>query len=514
MTDRGRAWQSWAIPIGLFAIVFLLRLPSLEQPFDNDSGAVAYHARLISRGEPLYGTHHPTHHLPAGYYVYALAFLIFGDSLWAVKFALILWTALAAYLMYRLGALFADEGVGLLAAVFFAVLSSQVFLFGGTAELELFANPVRIVAVLAAMYLVSRDAAPYKYAVVGVLCAVAFMFKAVYLSPLAMAGCTILVEAWRTRGGGVWRKAISRGVWIGIGGVATVLSVVAYFWSLGLLPRLLLVFTIGQKYIGLRSANPLGYASVFLLPFAGIGMSNVALLVLALGGGVMAVRDLFARERSLVALYMSVWLAFSFLEAGFNRAFYTHYYQLLIPPLAWLAAWFVSGVYRAIRSNVPSSKRWGACVGLIVILTVTFGISVWGNRDYYVLYARYRLGLGTYEEFVLGGWPQVDTHEFTRTQALADYVRARTSPADRIYYWSGGVQVYYLADRRCAIDIIWPIYAEATGPYQRIFAEGTKYVIIGESYMIPRPGWLYTELAKNYVLETVIRDQEVYRRLD
>ena len=201
-------------------------------------------------------------------------------------------------------------------------------------------------------------------------------------------------------------------------------------------------------------------------------------------------------------------------EAGISRSFFTHYYQVLVPPLAWLAAWFVTGIYRAISSNVSSLRRWGARVGLIVILAITFGISVWGNRDYYVLYARYRLGLGTYEEFVVDGWPQVDTHEFLRVQELADYVRARTSPADRIYYWSGSVQVYYLADRRCAIDIVWPVYAEATGSYQRIFGEQTRYVIVGDSYLIPRADWLYPELAKNYVLETVIRDQEIYRRLD
>ncbi|MCZ7666108.1 MAG: hypothetical protein M5U34_02115 [Chloroflexi bacterium] len=32
--------------------------------FENDSGDHAYHARLILRGEPLYGDHHPDHHMP------------------------------------------------------------------------------------------------------------------------------------------------------------------------------------------------------------------------------------------------------------------------------------------------------------------------------------------------------------------------------------------------------------------------------------------------------------------
>ena len=84
--------REWIILLALSLLVTLLRLPSLEQPFDNDSGANAYHARLIVGGEPLYGTHHPAHHMPAVYYVYALVFLLLGDSTWAVKLFLIPWT--------------------------------------------------------------------------------------------------------------------------------------------------------------------------------------------------------------------------------------------------------------------------------------------------------------------------------------------------------------------------------------------------------------------------------------
>jgi len=91
------------IAVALALLVILLRTPSLEQPFHNDCGAIAYHARLILRGEPLYGTHHPAHHTPAVYYAYALAFLLLGDSVLAVKLLLVVWIYATAYLMFRLG---------------------------------------------------------------------------------------------------------------------------------------------------------------------------------------------------------------------------------------------------------------------------------------------------------------------------------------------------------------------------------------------------------------------------
>jgi hypothetical protein len=72
--------HQWAIIIGLFILVVLLRLPSIEEPFEIDSGVSAYHARLILQRKPLYSTHHPAHHLLAADYTYALVFLLFGDS--------------------------------------------------------------------------------------------------------------------------------------------------------------------------------------------------------------------------------------------------------------------------------------------------------------------------------------------------------------------------------------------------------------------------------------------------
>ena len=100
--------------IGLAILVSILRLPTLEEPFDIDSGANAYHARLIFRGEPLYSTHHTAHHLPGVYYTYVLAYMIFGDSIWSVKIFLIPWTILTAFFIYKIGFRLRDNITGFL----------------------------------------------------------------------------------------------------------------------------------------------------------------------------------------------------------------------------------------------------------------------------------------------------------------------------------------------------------------------------------------------------------------
>lgn len=511
--------KEWIIVVALSLLVTLLRLPSLEQPFDNDSGANAYHARLIVRGEPLYSTHHPAHHMPAVYYAYALAFLLFGDSVWAVKFLLILWTIVTVYLLYRLGVLMRDRATGALAAVFYSILTSHVHMAGTTAEIELFANLPRIAAILVLMHFTAQRATAWKFVLVGMLSAAAFLFKAIYLSSLAIAGFVLVIELWPIRSQtGARRITIMRGLWIAIGFAAGLLPVVAYFGLLGLLPRFLLAFTIGRGYVNFRTAASAGPEYLFLYPFLTLAANNIALLTLSVTGLLLIVTSLLrrhhprrGRQPSTVSC-IPVWYILSFVEAGITRVNFSHYYLLVVPSLALLAAWFLCKMYRDVSNQVRTGGRFAAASLLMLLLAITLSLSATLNLNFYRCYARYRLGLETYQDFVRNGvhWGE----SLVRVQRLADYVRRHTSPNDRIYYWSGDTQIYYLADRRCAIDIIWPLYAEATGPYQRIFSPQTKYVILGESNNIPRPAWLYAGLVGEYALETVIEDQEVYRRLD
>jgi hypothetical protein len=497
----------------------LLRLPSLEQPFDNDSGAIAYDARLITRGEPLYGTHHPAHHMPATYYVYASAFLLFGDSLEAVKFLLILWTIVTVYVLYRLGSLLMSKGMGLLAAVFYAFLSAHVLMWGTSAEIELFANLPRIAGVLLLVMLTARPAAAWKFALIGLLSAVAFLFKVVYISSLVLACLALLVEWWQARAnGGAWRAAVTRGLWLGGGFVAGLLPVLAYFGLLGLLPRLLAVFTLGTEYVNLTT-TPAAISSFWpLYPFLGLAINNVAFVIFSLAGLLLATIQIVRPGRSgpqegAPMGYIAVWFVLSFIEAGANRTFFLHYYLLIVPPAALLAAWFLLKVHRSLKHQTWAVSRLVATPLLAALLGIAGLISVDLNFNYYRHYVGYKLNLETYQDFLLDGWPAAGS-QLVRLQALAAYVREHTLPSDRIYYWSGDVQLYYLADRRCPVDIIWPLYIEATGLRERVFGPQTKYIIVDNGGDYPRPAWLYDNLAGKYTLETAIQDQDIYRRMD
>jgi hypothetical protein len=506
--NRRSALVIWLI---LAALVILFRLPSLVEPFDQDSAANAYGARLILQGEPLYTTYHPGHHLPLAYYVYALAFALFGDRMFAVKFFLMLWMIPTAYLLLRLARRFVGGAGSWLAVAFFLLLTSERWLKGTTAEIELFANLPRIGATLWLLVALKRQAPDWHFGLIGLLGAVSVLFKVVYVSPLVLAAAVLGLEFWfQRRVAGAAARLAGRLGWIAAGFAAGLLPALIYFGALNLLPRLALALTLGEVHVGNSSDSPL---FVVLYPLIGLGMSNLPLLILGLAGAWS-----MARDRSLPGLQRSIlplWLLLAWIEAGISRKLFLHYYLLIVPPLSLLAAWLVVRLFRDLGSFPKPSGSWLRIVVPAVLVLAIGTAYVYRNGGYLVQYARYATGQESYRDFVLNGWPP-DGPILVALQDMADYVQAHSTPDDRIYIWSDDVQLYYLADRRCALDLIWPVYLESPavpgGPadmQRRLFAPTTKFIVVARD---DPPDWLRQGLAENYKLAQVIAGREVYQR--
>jgi 4-amino-4-deoxy-L-arabinose transferase-like glycosyltransferase len=442
---------------------------------------------------------------------------LFGDSAWAIQFLLLLWTLPTIYFLYRLAyELTDDEATAVLAALFYAILSAHLQLWGQTAETELFANLFRITAVWLLVVLLKRQKPAWQFVGVGLLAATAFLYKPVYLSSLALAGLALLITWFRQRGQiGSWRWFWPRGGWLVVGFVSGLLPVVLYFAGEGLWNRLLLVFTLGQSYGADNALNPevasgaVRWLLYPLLPLFGLGLNNAALLIFSLAAALLILRNKALRRSPL--LWLLLWYLLSFVEAGINLELFAHYYLLIVPPLAILAAWFMRKLYRDLLA--ANKKVWATAV-FSILLVISLGISAWENGQYWQQYLRYKTGNISLEEFVELGWPSFGPR-LTRVASLAEFVAAQTEPDDSVYYWSEDVQLYYLANRRPPIDMIWPIDIAASGPPQRVFTPQTQLIIIDRREPAPAPpDWFMAELAANYLLEAEFDEQVVYRRAE
>lgn len=495
------------VALSLFVVVW--RMPLLDKPLDDDSTANAYGARLILQGEPLYSTYHPGHHLPAIYYIYALTFRLLGDSPAAIRFFLSLWLIPTAYLLYYLARTFSDKKAGWLAVIFFILLTSDYTLEGHAPEIEQFANLPRIGAMLLLITLLTQKRADWHFVWVGLIGAVCFWFKAVYLAPFILTGVALLTQFW-------WQRHqprainhfIKRILWLGSGLILGLIPVVAYFGVLGLLPRLALVFTLGQSHVSLTDSNPL---FIFLFPLTGLAIANLPLLIFGLAAVLLMPLDksLPTPPKYLIPL----WLLLSFIEAGISRNAFHHYYLLITPSLSLLAAWLVTQPYRLAQLN-SKLKQTGSAIPLTLLVAVG-GVYLFVNGGYLYHYLRYKTGHETYRDFVLNSWPPVGPM-FVALQDIADYIKTHSNPEDRIYIYSEEVQLYYLTNRRCALDFIWIVYlahpAIPGGPTElqrRLLAPTTKFIVIAQ----PNPPlWLTDGLAKDYHLVETIADRQIYQR--
>ncbi|MCA9943416.1 MAG: glycosyltransferase family 39 protein [Anaerolineales bacterium] len=504
----------WLFVVLLLAI--LLRLPALDMLIDNDGGARAYHARLILAGEPLYGTHHTGHHLPAIYYTYATAMALFGDSAWAIQFFLLLWTIPTVYFLYLLALeLTEDGGTAVLAALIYAILSAHLQLWGQTAETELFANLFRITAVWLLVVLLKRQKPAWQFVGVGLLAAAAFLFKAVYLSPVAICALALLLGWWQTRQqAGAGRLFWQRALWSGAGFVLGITAVAAYFAVLGLLPRLWQVFTLvgayGERSTGLNEEVATGAVRFLLyplLPLWGLAVNNAALLLFSLAGFLLLLLKRPWRLGLLVLL--PVWFVLSFVEAGLKLELFAHYYLLIVPALSLLAAWFLRKLYQDLVGAGRGRLGTAVFAGLLLVALL---VSIFENGTYYRLYLHYLTGGLSQAQFIEDGWPDFG-ERLVRATELANYVKQSTEPTDKIYHWSQDVQLYFLAERQSPVDIIWPYDLEATQNLEALFVPQTRLIIIDQRREPAPPDWFMAELAANYERVAQFDEQLIYQRV-
>jgi hypothetical protein len=524
--QRIRASQEPLTVIGLFLLLFFLRLPSLQLPFEPDSGAIAYHARLIVNGEPLYGSHHPAHHVPGVFYLYAAAFKLFGDSFLAVRLLLLLWTTGTVYLIYRVGILIADRLTGIVAALLAAMLFSHLGFSGAHAKIEAFVSLPQLAAVFTLLHLAKHQAKPWRYLFIGLWSAGAFLLKPNYVSPLILTAVFLAAELWQNKTKAGLRQFFARGFWIGVGFIAVLTPVMAYFTGVGLLPRFLLVFVYGQSYADLRFA---GANSQYLVlrPLAVLGYNNALILITALATlvfmGKAALTDSLRKNHAGVQMnrsgavgYIVIWFALAFLETGISRTYFLYYYMVFIPPLSLLAALFWRQLYKDAQKHTAAKYSLLAPALLLCLLLFTFSIHMAKHFPYHYHHTRYLLGRESYAEFLTSGLPHGEGDTITGLQDVTRHIQDNTEPADTIYVWTGDIQLYYMAERRSPLSLIWPMYHQAEANFQeRIFQ--AAYIIVHKDILpigiSETPAWFERGLKEKYELDVVLHNRLLYRRV-
>jgi hypothetical protein len=425
--------------LALACVLLAVRLPSLVQPMGADQGLYAYVGeRILDGGLPYRDGWDQKP--PAIHVTYAAM-----RALWphgsAVPAADLLMAAIAALLLWRLGAIIASPGIGQSAALLFLLLSNPSFARLGGVSVRAQCETFIAVAVTGAFLLLASSRnrpTTWTVAAAGVLFGVAFTFK--YNAAVYVAAGLFALFLWK-------RLTPAALVALTIGFFIPVAVFIGWFGG-GHALRALYDATIAYnlRYSGQTYAGP-AHAALYLLTFP-IRHARVDALWLVGGGGcaVLLIGAFRARE----PLTVVAWVAAACLSIAINGSRdLPQYFVQPGPPLALAGAW--AGALLWTR------RRMVNALGALIL-----AVAVWRVNDFPKLLentlhdAQYAAGRTSLQEH-LARYGDRTTRKYSALAVteLGVFLRAHSHPYDRVYVFGFSCGAYVEADRVSASRFFW-----------------------------------------------------------
>jgi 4-amino-4-deoxy-L-arabinose transferase-like glycosyltransferase len=411
---------------GLCALILCLRLHTYNEPLERDVTTYAVIAHEMLGGRALYSDlwdHKP----PAIHVTYAAAEVIAGygrNSIFLMNVASAIATLLACY--FAGSAAGGGRTGGLVAASLWALISGDLAIEGNQPNTEVFLNACLTTAFAVFVRAEKRNLGPCGALLVGLLFAVASLYKQVVVAQAALLAFAYL--AWPPDG--LRKRAVADVAIIAGVGAAAWAMVLGYFYALGRGAAFTeAVFTYNRDYSGgilknlshTLSSQPVSPDVIaVILPLAIVSVIGLV-LGLIFGPGRQWILLLGFAIGTHIAVLLPGW-------------FFAHYYQLWLPPLAIGTGWAVALLKRILPSGMswPSYATAGiACAGVVTLEVPYYQASaeIWSMRKYGYI--------------------------FLETERVARKIDGLLSPSGTFYEWGRESGFYFTSGRRPPSGIVF-----------------------------------------------------------
>jgi len=530
---------SWVLSIALAAVAvgcLLFRIASIAEPLGIDQSLWASAVRGMSRGQLLYRD--VWEQRPPGIYlIYLVGFSMLGWTAATVAWLDILASVATTGLLYVIVRRLASGTMGLLAAALYAALTmpAGLYRYGGFLERSVCETFIVVCVALTAWCAVrfTESGSNLSAGGVGLWTGAAIVLKpnaGLYLPALVL--WMALYRHGRSRS----TRDLVRPISAALGATAVVPVVIIFWlWSIGVLDEArIAVVDFNRFYVG--QGFTVGGQALAFSKAVWLRMKTDALWLAGGVGAVMALWE-FARIRRLppVAGLAVLWGTGAALVIVVNGIrLYNSYFIQALAPLAILSSWLLLEAARGSRLRQ-----------LIGVATMVLMVGVLIQRHYPA--AVFESARMDFDRLAGGSAPPSYLDEFggyannrgfsARANAeLADYIRAHTTPDDRIFLFGiSGAGVYFNADRLTAHRFLRVnFFVPAVFPDPRFSLER-----VVDDLAVRRPVYLIFEklhsssdaemakavdallqhpaivrLLQGYRLETQIEDFTLYRRVD
>lgn len=398
------------------AVLFLfLRLPSLFEPYwYGDEGIYLTLGQAIRQGEVLYRQIHDNKP-PTLYYLAALSQTVFGFRL-----LLLLWMLPTIIVFYRFSQKFLNLYLSLFSAFIFLILSSIPLIEGHLANSEIFMLLPTLVSLL--LFLQAKKSSDYFLS--GLALGFSFSFKFPALAEYFFL-CFFLIAFNPPK----FKKFLVNVSLLAFGFLLPILLLAVYFYFQGIIKEFLFAGLL-QNFSYLSSWTT-GTHSGSAAPGGLISRLFILLLSYAL------IYYLYHRQilnRSLAFLFG---LFFSSLFGSLlSSRPYPHYLIQILPSFSVLLLVLFSTYSGQIKSLV-------LLVFFILLLAIfKYKFYFYPVFSYYSNFYSYALGLKSQNAYRQFFGSQVND-----IYKISEFIRARTSPGEKIFIWADHPYIYALSQR-------------------------------------------------------------------
>jgi hypothetical protein len=440
-TDSGKIMTAgpWAVLILVVLFVVVVRVGLLDVPLERDEGEYAYTAERILEGVLPYTESYDLK-MPGLHAVYAVFLAVFGHTRAGIHSGLLVVSVATVLIVFFLARRLFDATAGAVASAAFAVMCLSQKVLGFTTNAE----PLLLLPALGGVLLMLRAIESGRRAELflsGLLLGAAFVIKQPALFFAAFAGL-YLIFAHIQEGSLPWPERIRQYAVYSAGAAAP--FAVACLVLAGVLSEFLFwTFSYSFAY---GSAVPLHMGLVFLKEgLAGILSSQLLIWALAALGLSALAWDRRARSNGT---FIVGFLLFSFLAVSVGLIYRKHYFILMLPAVSLLAGAGVSSLSRLFSGAGPALLRRTipAAAAVIAIL-----FAIYAERDYL-----FRMGPMEISRATYGPNPFIEAIE------IGGYIKARTTPDEKIAVLGSEPEIYFYSNRRAATKyiVMYPLTGE------------------------------------------------------
>ena len=483
----------WAVILLAIVATGYVRIRLLQTPLERDEGEYAYTGQLILDGIPPYQLARSMK-LPGTCAAYAVIMRVFGQTVGAIHFGLMLINAAATLLLFLLGRRLFGAPTGLAAGAAFAVLSVGQAVLGTQAHATHFV----VLPALGGTLLLLRATDTGRSGPIigsGALFGLAFFAKQ-HGAFFGILGALWLVWIYRRH---VWRKLALFGAAAALPFGVTCLTL----WGAGTFPQFWFwTISYARRYV---QQGSIGDATAGLLhQIASQLRDNPGICLLALVGMLLV----WHRKKSNgEAAFVTVGLLLSSFAAtapGFY--FRDHYFVMVLPAVALLAG--------ATVASGRTALAWLFAGGL--------ALSFVCQRELMFRMTPFQVSRKLYVQ-----------RPFPEAIQVGAYIKDHTAEDARVLVLGSEPEIYFYAHRHSATGYIYMYPLTESQPYaltmqdemiREVEAQRPEYVVfvhVRSSWLTdlegaaPVLGWWKQHCARNYslvgIVDMVSEDRTEYR---